>query len=1201
MLNLLLHTLCNPFILWVVVGEKQNMCEQEAKKRISECAETKSTHLDLSELKLSTFPQELGQLTHLISMNYSSNHLESLAGIEVLSQLTALDCGGNQLNSLAGIEALTQLTELDSSGNRLSNLAGIETLTQLTKLDCSCNLLNSLTGIEALTQVTEFDCSGNQLNSLTGIEAATQLIKLDCSANELISLTGIDAATQLIKLGCRGNQLNSLTGIEALTQLTELDCNDNQLNSLTGLEAATQLTELDCSDNQLNSLAGLEAATQLIKLRCSGNQLSSLTGIEAATRLTELDCNDNQLNSLTGIETATRLTGLDCRNNQLSSLTGIEAFTQLTELYCNGNQLSSLTGIEAATQLTELYCNNNQLTCLTGIEALTQLIELDCSNNQLNRLVGVESLTRLIVLYCNGNQLSSLTGIEALTRLTKLDCSDNQLNSLTGFEALTGLIVLYCNDNQLSSLDGLEALTQLTELDCGNNQLNSLTGLEALTQLTVLYCGDNQLNNLAGLEVLTQLTELDCRGNQLNNLAGLEALTQLTVLRCSSNQLNSLAGIETLSSLLELDAGSNPVKHIPHAFLDKISALRAYWQEINDSGALINNRHKLLLLGNGRVGKTTLANALIDKVPQDNEESCQSTIGITLRNWSISAQDGYDWQIRIWDFGGQELYHATHRLFQSQSGIYCALWAEETDEETDEYQHSLRYWLDLIADNNTDSPVIIVKNQIDRSNKQGLNNVALQGEPYCQLAHIPISALQYKNVDTLVSAILEKLHEQRNLQTRLPKSWGKVRRELEEQGGTLSKQEFDNLCSDCEVLHAETLLSYLNQCGDVFYRDNHFSQTIFVDQNWALNAVYRLFETSQVYGNPRQMIDAHSGQVNGAELIQIFGEYELSDVRLFTEFMLQSQMLFCMSEDDCPFDERAYVVPALLPKQPQSIIHPVDTASFQYRLSYPWMHRLAIERLIVECSHLSREQVWWRNGIRLSFDGKITCDVCADAKNAHLTLAFWGNHSDIKTTLPRIIKTIERTKIASAIDEQMWFQGEGWCKKEDITKYAKLSRFVLDAEGQKRDGLSYYAMLDIDCEEIISAEPTAPFVYLNIENINMTTDNSRTITNSPGAIAGDINHSTVTVCIGETQEQRAFQLDDITELIEQLQSSELPDKEIHINQLATAQQELAEEQPDEGYIEKSLKRFSKIVDKLESSQQLYTHVITFLAGFGIVI
>ncbi|MDO6575751.1 hypothetical protein, partial [Staphylococcus pasteuri_A] len=75
-------------------------------------------------------------------------------------------------------------------------------------------------------------------------------------------------------------------------------------------------------------------------------------------------------------------------------------------------------------------------------------------------------------------------------------------------------------------------------------------------------------------------------------------------------------------------------------------------------------------------------------------------------------------------------YHATHRLFQSQSGIYCVLWAEDTDEEEHEHQHTLRYWLDLVTDNTIDSSVIVVKNQIDRSHSKGNFHPDLEGQPY---------------------------------------------------------------------------------------------------------------------------------------------------------------------------------------------------------------------------------------------------------------------------------------------------------------------------------------------------------------------------------------------------------------------------------------------------------------------------------------
>jgi internalin A len=64
-----------------------------------------------------------------------------------------------------------------------------------------------------------------------------------------------------------------------------------------------------------------------------------------------------------------------------------------------------------------------------------------------------------------------------------------------------------------------------------------------------------------------------------------------------------------------------------------------------------------------------------------------------------------DFKVSIWDFGGQEIYHATHQFFLTRRSLY-ALVADDRKEDTD-----FNYWLqvvDLLSDR---SPLLIIQNE----------------------------------------------------------------------------------------------------------------------------------------------------------------------------------------------------------------------------------------------------------------------------------------------------------------------------------------------------------------------------------------------------------------------------------------------------------------------------------------------------------
>jgi Leucine-rich repeat (LRR) protein len=137
--------------------------------------------------------------------------LDSLLGIENLTNLTILDCYNNQLSSLAGIENLTNLTELYCCHNQLDSLLGIENLTNLTILDCYNNQLSSLAGIKNLTNLEILDCGNNQLSSLVGIKNLINLETLYCDTNQLSSLAEIENLNNLRYLNYDGNPIDHIS------------------------------------------------------------------------------------------------------------------------------------------------------------------------------------------------------------------------------------------------------------------------------------------------------------------------------------------------------------------------------------------------------------------------------------------------------------------------------------------------------------------------------------------------------------------------------------------------------------------------------------------------------------------------------------------------------------------------------------------------------------------------------------------------------------------------------------------------------------------------------------------------------------------------------------------------------------------------------------------------------------------------------
>ena len=161
----------------------------------------------------------------------------------------------------------------------------------------------------------------------------------------------------------------------------------------------------------------------------------------------------------------------------------------------------------------------------------------------------------------------------------------------------------------------------MTELDLslkfsakGIQKLSELP--EALGQLTHLQLLDlrgNQLTELPeAIGQLTQLRLLNLNENELTELPeAIGQLTQLQSLNLEENQLTELPEvIGQLEHLTKLKLDGNPLNpELAAAYKEGLDAVKAYLRA-KASNQITLNEAKLILVGEGEVGKTCLMDAL---------------------------------------------------------------------------------------------------------------------------------------------------------------------------------------------------------------------------------------------------------------------------------------------------------------------------------------------------------------------------------------------------------------------------------------------------------------------------------------------------------------------------------------------------------------------------------------------------------------
>jgi internalin A len=617
----------------------------------------------------------------------------------------------------------------------------------------------------------------------------------------------------------------------------------------------------------------------------------------------------------------------------------------------------------------ELNLSGNQLTALPHeIGELTKLTTLNLWRNQLTALPPeIGKLTHLTTLNLWSNQLTALPPeIGELTNLTALYLRDNQLTALPPeIGKLTHLTTLNLRDNQLTALPPeIGELTKLTELNLRDNQLTALPPeIGELTKLIGLYISyNNQLTALPPeIGKLTKLTALYLSGNQLTALPPeIGELTNLTALYLWDNQLTALPPeIGKLTNLRVLNLRGNPLPTPPEILsrIQEPATIIHYYLQHEAGEKKPLNEAKMLLVGQGSVGKTSLVKRLLKDDFDLHEEK---TEGIEIEEWQVTVDD-QEIRLNVWDFGGQEIMHATHQFFLTKRSLYLLV----LDTRLGDEENRIEYWLKIIKSFGGDSPVIIVGNKIDEQ-PLDVDRRGLMAKYRSIREIVEVSCKEGKGIDELKDVIRGVVGSLEHIHDPLLTTWSAVKNQLEEMDPKstpyLQYQEYLSLCQNEGVtddLSQRTLIQLLHDLGIIlnFQDDPRLEDTNILNPEWVTNGVYRILNSNELF---------QSGGVLEWEMLnRILGSHEYpSDKHLFIMDMMRKFEL-CFAFEG--FVDQRFLIPDLLSKEEQYTGEWDDTLTFQYY--YDVLPGSIISRFIVRMHPSICGNTYWRSGVVLEDKG----------------------------------------------------------------------------------------------------------------------------------------------------------------------------------------------------------------------------------------
>jgi internalin A len=550
------------------------------------------------------------------------------------------------------------------------------------------------------------------------------------------------------------------------------------------------------------------------------------------------------------------------------------------------------------------------------IGQLTDLISLEISYNQLTSLpVEIGKLTKLRKLYANANKITSLPmQIGELIRLDVLDLDANNLVNLPAeIGKLRNLSILHLRKNRLTNIPKeIGDLPMLCTLFLCNNQLNSLpVEIGKLSNLIRLYLDQNELENLP---------------------AEIGKLTKLSILNLSNN----------FSLSLPPEIREKGCKDIVNFYRQK---LEQKTEQIYEA--------KLLIIGEGGAGKTTLANKIQSSDYQLREEN--STQGIDVIQWQFPLDNGKEFRVNIWDFGGQAIYHTTHQFFLTKRSLYTLV-VDTRKEDTDFY-----YWLNVVELLSDNSPLLIIKNEKQERQRE-INERQLRSEFINLKETLPTNFATQRGLSEILKQIKHYISNLPHVGTELPKTWVKVREALErETRSHISLYEYLNLCEHNGFTSWEDKLQlseYLHDLGVClhFQEDDLLIKTVILKPTWGTDAVYKVLDNKQVISS--------QGRFTRDDLKQIWHEDKYATMqpellRLMMNFKL------CYEIPNAP---KTYIAPQLLtPNKPD--YNWDESENLLLRYEYEFMPKGILTRFIVEMhAWIESQSCVWKSGVVLSQD-----------------------------------------------------------------------------------------------------------------------------------------------------------------------------------------------------------------------------------------
>ena len=436
-------------------------------------------------------------------------------------------------------------------------------------------------------------------------------------------------------------------------------------------------------------------------------------------------------------------------------------------------------------------------------------------------------------------------------------------------------------------------------------------------------------------------------------------------------------------------------------------------QYFNEEMVSVNSA-KIIFLGDGDVGKTYTLKRLLNngrKATSENTYRTKPTHGVLIKPYSVTDGDQH-YDIKLWDFGGQQIMHSMHRCFLTERSCYVVMLNTRTDRDM---LGQARDWLRTVNSFAPNAPIIVLVNQWSKNLIQ-VDEYRLRKEFKSIKEFLYFSVVEAEDEEflTLKDSIMNQVRQLDCYGMEFPKSWYGLMTDLEnESRNYISKTTYHSMCYERGLRYEdnneegiyEWLLDWFNDLGVCFsYHKNTNNLRLdhyqLLNPQWLTRAAYVLITNGGVIANngilTKEKILTVLKNTEPVDDVDDLGRvsYESYEIEYIMEILRKYHLSYQLPNG-------RELIPVLCSEnsagstRPEWFI-PGKMQHTSFEMQYEYLPDTVIHRLMIFCyqSHYYVRNRW-RKGMKVDFDNddyvKLTAVIDSGNENRSITIDIYSD------------------------------------------------------------------------------------------------------------------------------------------------------------------------------------------------------------------